>query len=59
MAVGEIYSRSLKKNSFDRQGEFQKKMARRFLERGKERSGRKGSPKEKWRDQKAVCLNVD
>ena len=59
MAVGEIRSRQLKKNSFERQKEFQKKMARRYLEWEKEESGRKGSPKERWMDQKAVCLTVD
>jgi hypothetical protein len=35
------------------------KMAKRFLEWEKEESGRKGSPKETWTDQKAVCLTVD
>jgi len=34
-------------------------MARRFLKWEKEGSGRKGSPKERWMDQKAVCLTVD
>ena len=31
----------------------------RFFELENEESGRKGSPRERWMDQKAVCLTVD
>ena len=60
MSVGEIYLRLLKKNRFERPREFQKtKWHGDSLNGDKEGSGRKGSPKERRMDQKAVCLTLD